>query len=201
MSTLHPAHGIDLDSHRRSSSVLPRVYGQFGLKSPGGTVGRWRPSIPPRCTPRSKAERKRLLAEARRGDPGTGQMTYGSQAAAAIEVFEQQRDLALRDRAAQQLELVDSALARLADGSFGTCVRCGEAINSGAPRGAAVDRALHRLPRRCRQGAAVIGQDLVGLPAIEAATALLEGVVLRTPLVPYGSAGRARVPQAGEPPG
>ena len=43
-------------------------------------------------------------------------------------MFEQQRDLALRDRAAQQLELVDAALARLADGTFGTCLRCGKAI-------------------------------------------------------------------------
>ena len=114
-------------------------------------------------------------------------MTYGSQAAAASQVFEQQRDLALRDRAAQQLELVDSALARLADGSFGTCVRCGGPI---APeRLEALPWAAHciELPERCRQGAAVIGQDLVGLPEIEAAAALLDGVVVRTPLVPYGS--------------
>jgi threonine dehydratase len=32
----------------------------------------------------------------------------------------------------------------------------------------------------------VTGADLVGLPAIQAAAALLDGVVLRTPLVPYG---------------
>ena len=57
-----------------------------------------------------------------------GQMTYGSQAAAASQVFEQQRDLALRDRAAQQLELVNAALGRLADGTFGACLRCGQPI-------------------------------------------------------------------------
>ena len=64
-------------------------------------------------------------------------MTYGSQAAAATQVFEQQRDLALRDRTTQRLELVDAAVARLDDGTFGTCVRCGNR----SPRGAS---------RRCR---------------------------------------------------
>jgi RNA polymerase-binding protein DksA len=55
-------------------------------------------------------------------------MTYGSQAAAASQVFAQQRDLALRDRAEQQLALVDDALERLAAGTFGTCIRCGRPI-------------------------------------------------------------------------
>ena len=75
-----------------------------------------------------EAERTRLLAELGEAIQAPGQMTYGSQAAAASQVFEQQRDLALRDRAAQQLELVDAAIARLSDGSFGTCLRCGEPI-------------------------------------------------------------------------
>jgi RNA polymerase-binding protein DksA len=57
-----------------------------------------------------------------------GQMTYGSQAAAATQVFEQQRDLALRDRSQQHLEMVDAALGRLDAGTFGTCVRCGRPI-------------------------------------------------------------------------
>ena len=47
-------------------------------------------------------------------------------------------------------------------------------------------RPLHRLSERDRQGAPVTGPDLVGLPAFRAAGALLEGVVLRTPLIPYG---------------
>jgi RNA polymerase-binding protein DksA len=55
-------------------------------------------------------------------------MTYGSQAAAATQVFEQQRDLALRDRNEHQLIAVDAALARIDDGTFGTCARCGNAI-------------------------------------------------------------------------
>ena len=84
--------------------------------------------VPAQMRSTLEAERKRLLAVIGEAIQAPGQMTYGSQAAAASQVFEQQRDLALRDRAAQQLELVDSALARLADGSFGTCVRCGEPI-------------------------------------------------------------------------
>ena len=77
------------------------------------------------------AERQRLVAELGEAIQAPGQMTYGSQAAAASQVFEQQRDLALRDRAAQQLELVDAALARLDAGTFGACQRCGEPIATG----------------------------------------------------------------------
>jgi RNA polymerase-binding transcription factor len=57
-----------------------------------------------------------------------GPMTYGSQAAAATHVFEQQRDLALRERAEQHLAEVDAALARLDGGTYGRCVSCGQAI-------------------------------------------------------------------------
>ena len=71
------------------------------------------------------AERTRLLEERREAIVAPEQMTYGSQAAAASQVFAQQRDLALRDRADQQLALVDAALARLDEGTFGTCIRCG----------------------------------------------------------------------------
>ena len=74
------------------------------------------------------AERERLVAELGEAIQAPGQMTYGSQAAAASQVFEQQRDLALRDRATQQLALVDAALERLDAGTFGTCQRCGQPI-------------------------------------------------------------------------
>jgi DnaK suppressor protein len=74
------------------------------------------------------AERARLLDEIGETIVAPGQMTYGSQAAAASQVFAQQRDLALRDRAESQLALVDDALARLDAGSFGRCVRCGRPI-------------------------------------------------------------------------
>ena len=59
------------------------------------------------------------------------QMTYGSQAAAASEVFAQQRDLALRDKSGKGLELVTAALARLDDGTFGACLRCANPIPDG----------------------------------------------------------------------
>jgi DnaK suppressor protein len=74
------------------------------------------------------AERRRLQDELAETIRAPGPMTYGSQAAAASQVFEQQRDLALRDRAQQHLEQVDAALARLDDGTFGTCVRCSRPI-------------------------------------------------------------------------
>ncbi len=75
-----------------------------------------------------EAERARLRAELREGIVAPDPMTYGSQAAAATQVFEQQRDLALRDRNRQHLDAVEAALARLDDGTFGTCVRCGRLI-------------------------------------------------------------------------
>ena len=75
-------------------------------------------------------ERARLLDEQRETtiqapDP----MTYGSQAAAASQVFAQQRDLALRDLNEVQLAAVDAALARLEAGTYGTCVTCGKPIS------------------------------------------------------------------------
>ncbi len=75
-----------------------------------------------------RAEHDRLIEKIGEAIVAPGQMTYGSQAAAASQVFAQQRDLALRDRADHQLELVDEALARLAAGTFGICVRCDQPI-------------------------------------------------------------------------
>ena len=70
------------------------------------------------------AERERLTAELHEIVEAPGPMTYGSQAAAASHVFEQQRDLALRERAEQHLADVDAALARLDAGTYGRCVEC-----------------------------------------------------------------------------
>ena len=74
------------------------------------------------------AERDRLRAALAEGITAPGPMTYGSQAAAASQVFEQQRDLAQRDKDEQHLEAVDAALARLEAGTFGSCIRCGRPI-------------------------------------------------------------------------
>lgn len=74
------------------------------------------------------AERDRLLAELAEGIVAPDPMTYGSQAAAATQVFEQQRDLALRERNQHQLAAVEAALRRLDDGTFGTCARCGKPV-------------------------------------------------------------------------
>ena len=74
------------------------------------------------------AERARLLEELGEPIESPGQMTYGSQAAAASHVFEQQRDLALRDRSRVELHRVDTALRRIDDGTYGICVTCGKSI-------------------------------------------------------------------------
>jgi RNA polymerase-binding transcription factor len=74
------------------------------------------------------AERARLLAELGEPIEAPGQMTYGSQAAAATFVFEQQRDLAMRDRERTQLREVEAALAALDAGTYGTCRNCGKPI-------------------------------------------------------------------------
>ncbi len=74
------------------------------------------------------AERGRLLEELGEPIEAPGQMTYGSQAAAASHVFEQQRDLALRDRSRIELNQVETALRRLDDGTYGTCTSCGNPI-------------------------------------------------------------------------
>ena len=74
------------------------------------------------------SERDRLRAEIAEGIVAPDPMTYGSQAAAATQVFEQQRDLALRDRNDRHLADVEAAIARLDDGSYGACVRCDRPI-------------------------------------------------------------------------
>jgi DnaK suppressor protein len=81
-----------------------------------------------RARERLLAERARLLAELGEPIQSPGQMTYGSQAAAASHVFEQQRDLALRDRSRADLGRVEGALRRLEAGSYGVCESCGNQI-------------------------------------------------------------------------
>jgi DnaK suppressor protein len=74
------------------------------------------------------AERARMLTELGDAIDAPEQMTYGSQAAAASQVFAQQRDLALREAAERRVREVDAALARLDAGTFGLCGSCGEPI-------------------------------------------------------------------------
>ena len=77
------------------------------------------------------AARARLLAELADAEVlAPGQITYGSQAAAATHVFEQQRDLALRDHDRQLLAAVEEALARVEAGTHGTCTSCGNPIGA-----------------------------------------------------------------------
>jgi RNA polymerase-binding protein DksA len=71
------------------------------------------------------AERARVVAGLKESViEAPGQMTYGSQAAAASQVFEQQRDLALRDHNEQHLAAIDAAIARLDAGAYGRCTSC-----------------------------------------------------------------------------
>ena len=74
------------------------------------------------------AERGRLLDELGERIENPEPMTYGSQAAAASQVFEQQRDLALRERSRGALAQVEAALRAIDDGTYGTCVSCGKPI-------------------------------------------------------------------------
>lgn len=92
-----------------------------------------KPAADPPADPRAAllAERGRLFQEMRdtaiqAPDP----MTYGSQAAAASQVFEQQRDLALQDHNRVLLEAVDAALARVEAGTYGACKSCGKWIGA-----------------------------------------------------------------------
>ena len=75
-------------------------------------------------------ERARLRAELGEEIEAPGQMTYGSQAAAAAQVFAQQRDLAFREQAERRLHAVEHALARLDAGTYTVCEVCGAAISA-----------------------------------------------------------------------
>jgi DnaK suppressor protein len=77
---------------------------------------------------RLTAEHTRLVEEIAEAVALPEQMTYGSQAAAATQVFEQERELAMRERANLHLQAVERSLARLDDGTYGICIRCGRPI-------------------------------------------------------------------------
>jgi RNA polymerase-binding protein DksA len=102
------------------------------LVLPGSIATLYDPAVSEPTSPDARAAlvdaRDAVRAELAEGIVAPGPMTYGSQAAAATQVFEQQRDLALRERNELQLAAVEAALRRLDDGTYGTCVRCGEPI-------------------------------------------------------------------------
>jgi DnaK suppressor protein len=114
---------VDCESDRLAATYLPLLSDSTGsydrsMADPDLEAAR----------ARLRAERARLQAELDETVIAPGPMTYGSQAAAATQVFEQQRDLALRERAQNQLAQVDAALARIEEGTFGTCRRCGKDV-------------------------------------------------------------------------
>jgi DnaK suppressor protein len=55
-------------------------------------------------------------------------VSHGAQTAAATEVSESQRGQQMRDRESAQLVAIESALQRIADGTFGKCLTCGKPI-------------------------------------------------------------------------
>jgi RNA polymerase-binding transcription factor DksA len=79
---------------------------------------------------RLEEEVARLRAELGEEIEAPGQMTYGSQAAAAAQVFAQQRDLAFREQAERRLHAVEHALARLDAGTYTACEVCGGPISA-----------------------------------------------------------------------
>jgi DnaK suppressor protein len=102
-----------------------------GAEGGDGLIPRYDRPMTERASPpriRLMAERDRLRVELGQPIETPGQMTYGSQAAAASQVFEQQRDLALRDRAQQRLVEVEAALLRVDAGTYGQCTRCDRPI-------------------------------------------------------------------------
>ena len=55
-------------------------------------------------------------------------VAHGAQTAAASEVSESQRGQQLREREEVHLVSINGALARIAAGTFGTCLTCGKPI-------------------------------------------------------------------------
>jgi DnaK suppressor protein len=79
---------------------------------------------------RLEGDRARVRAELGEEIEAPGQMTYGSQAAAAAQVFAQQRDLAFREQAERRLRAIEHALARLEAGTYTVCEVCGGPISA-----------------------------------------------------------------------
>jgi RNA polymerase-binding transcription factor DksA len=78
---------------------------------------------------RLTAERAKLIRSLKEEElPELDQLTYGSQAASASQVFEQSRTLALRGNLEDLLRQVEDALARCNAKTYGICEICGREI-------------------------------------------------------------------------
>jgi len=78
---------------------------------------------------RLEREHEQLVAQIENQEmPAVDQMTYGSQAEAASDVFEQQRSLTIRQHLERQLQAVEDAIARARQGTQGICADCGKPI-------------------------------------------------------------------------
>ncbi|MDA8237334.1 MAG: TraR/DksA C4-type zinc finger protein [Chloroflexi bacterium] len=75
-------------------------------------------------------ELARVRAELGEEIEAPGQVTYGSQAAAAAQVFAQQRDLAFREQAERRFKAIEHALARIDAGTYTICEQCGGPISA-----------------------------------------------------------------------
>ncbi len=132
-------------------------------------------------------------------------MTYGSQAAAASQVFEQQRDLALREhtrtarRGDRRRPRAPGRRARTAVHVLRTRDR------RRAPGGPARRRPVHRLPAHAGPPVSGPGVDadlpaLVTIDEIRAAARILHGVAVRHAPRPVRAPGAPPVAQGGVPP-
>ena len=147
------------------------------------------------------AERARLLDEIGEAIVAPGQMTYGSQAAAASQVFAQQRDLALRDRA----EPAARARRRGARAVRRRHLRAVRPLRP-ADRRRIVSRPCPGRPAASTASASPRRSDdamtdrtrtrpLVTIDDIRAAAERLRGVIVATPLVAFGPARGPAIPQ------
>ena len=88
----------------------------------------------------------------------------------ATLAFERQHTAALRERALEQIEQIDAALARLDVGTYGTCVRCGGPVGddrlAARPEAATCLRCASRLAK---------GGPAVSIPVSATPTGLQSG--------------------------
>jgi DnaK suppressor protein len=82
---------------------------------------------------RLEEERAGLLEDIERlGTPQEGRLGYSNHMADdASDVFEQTKDLALRESLEDTLKRVEEALKRFQDGTYGKCADCGRVIEWG----------------------------------------------------------------------